>query len=274
VRYSTRTIAWSVTPVVTYSPLKHTYAPLETLPHNDKLVPELEVIPKQFLATATSILREVPRKATWSTALHAFGPSRVLIVSNSAGTRDDPAQLQAESVAHHLRAPVLLHAALKPSYSCASAALSALSGLAPHEIVVVGDRVFTDVVLAHRLAHPRTLWARIAARLRFTYERSRSHSQSAPVLDSKFGSSNVDSGGGERTPLAVWTTGVWERESMVMRWAEAGLVWLVEQCVDGARERREAVEERFVIKRVMDREKVVEKPITRGWVSKVLPRSG
>ncbi|KAH9975525.1 mitochondrial PGP phosphatase-domain-containing protein, partial [Lactifluus volemus] len=138
-----------------------------TLPHNDKLVPELE--------------------AAWSTALHTFGPSHVLIVSNSAGTRNDPAQLQAESVAHHLQSPVLLHAALKPSYSCASAALSALPGLAPHEIVVVGDRLFTDVV------------------------------------------SDADPIGGQRTPLAVWTTGVWKRESMVIRWAEARLVWLIEK---------------------------------------------
>ncbi|KAI0254430.1 mitochondrial PGP phosphatase-domain-containing protein [Lactifluus subvellereus] len=219
-----------------------------TLPHHDKLVPELE--------------------AAWSTALQAFGPSNVLIVSNSAGTREDPAQLQAESVAHHLRAPVLLHAAPKPSYACASAALSALPGLAPHEIVVVGDRVFTDVVLAHRLAHPRTLWARVAARLGIALERSRS----APPPDSG-GSDDADSGVGERAPLAVWTVGTWEREGVVMRWAEARLVRLVERCVEGARERREALEERFIDRRVNEQ---VEKP-TRGWfswVNRVLPRSG
>ena len=37
--------------------------------------------------------------------------------------------------------------------------------LAPHEIVVVGDRVFTDIVLAHHLTHPRTPWNRLIARL-------------------------------------------------------------------------------------------------------------
>ena len=194
-------------------------------------------------------------------------------MSNSAGTRDDPAQLQAESVAHHLRSPVLLHAALKPSYSCASAALSALPDLAPHEIIVVGDRVFTDVVLAHRLAHPPTLWARIAARLGIPYQRS----WSAPAQpDTVSGVSNADSGGEERTPLAVWTTGVWERESMVMRWAEARLVRLIEQYLDGVRERRKALEERFSARRVMDREKEVDKR-ARGWFSwvrRTLPRSG
>ncbi|KAI0292768.1 mitochondrial PGP phosphatase-domain-containing protein, partial [Russula brevipes] len=182
-----------------------------TLPDNDKLVPELE--------------------AAWSDALRTFGPSRVLVVSNSAGTRDDAAQLQAESVAHHLRAPVLLHAALKPSYACAAAALEALPGIAPHELVVVGDRVFTDVVLAHRLAHPRTPVARIAARLGL---RASPVQMQAPRRERT------------RTPLAVWTTGVWTRENMLMRCAEAWLVRLVERWVEGARERRGALEERFV----------------------------
>ena len=44
-------------------------------------------------------------------------------------------------------------------------ALSTLPDLTPHEIVVVGDRMFTDVVLAH----PRMFWARIAARLGIAY---------------------------------------------------------------------------------------------------------
>jgi phosphatidylglycerophosphatase GEP4 len=194
-------------------------------------------------------------------------------VSNSAGTRNDPAQLQAESVAHHLQSPVLLHAALKPSYSCASAALSALPGLAPHEIVVVGDRLFTDVVLAHRLAHPRTLWARIATRLSTPFQRSWS-TPAQPDTVSEV--SDADPIGGQRTPLAVWTTGVWKRESMVIRWAEARLVWLIEKYLEGVRERREALEGRFVVKRVMDHEKEVDEH-ARGWFSwvrRTLPRSG
>jgi len=204
-----------------------------TLPHCDRLVPELE--------------------AAWSEVVRVFGPSHVLVVSNSAGTRDDAAQLQAESVSHHLRAPVLLHASLKPSYSCTAAALSALPGVAPHELIVVGDRIFTDVVLAHRLAHPRTLRARIAARLRL-----------APAQPG----SSLGGAGGEstRAPLAVWTTGVWMRESMAMRWAEMWLVHLVERWVQGARERRDALEELFV-KRVLDSGDSAEKPAGRAWLS-------
>jgi phosphatidylglycerophosphatase GEP4 len=212
-------------------------------------------------------------QAAWSEVVRVFGPSHVLVVSNSAGTRDDAAQLQAESVSYHLRAPVLLHASLKPSYSCTAAALSALPGIAPHELIVVGDRIFTDVVLAHRLAHPRTLTARIAARLRL-----------APAQPgSSLGGAGAESGasvggGGEptRAPLAVWTTGVWMRESMAMRWAEMWLVHLVERWMQGARERRDALEEQFA-KRVLDSGDSAEKSAGRAWFSWVkgaLPKLG
>ncbi|KAN0130151.1 HAD-superfamily phosphatase [Lactarius tabidus] len=205
-----------------------------TLPNDDKLVPQLET--------------------AWSTALRVFGPSHVLIVSNSAGTRDDPAQLQAESVAHHLRAPVLLHAAPKPSYACATAALSALPDLAPHEIIVVGDRVFTDVVLAHRLTHPRTLIDRLARVAR------------------RFGSAPPqDAGVRVPAPLAVWTTGVWQRESMIMRWAESRLVHFVEGWIEGARQRRDSLEDRFV-RTPLEHDKETEKPVRgdKAWSRPVL----
>jgi len=179
-----------------------------------------------------------------------------------------PGQLQAESVSHHLRAPVLLHAALKPSYACACAALAALPGLAPHELIVVGDRVFTDVVLAHRLSHSRTLASRIAAHLRLP-----------PAQDSApddAGSSEIPGGKSPRAPLAVWTTGVWKRESVGMRWAEAQLVRLIERHVEGTRERRDALEERFV-RRALDSGNRAGKADDRGWFSWVkgyLPRFG
>jgi phosphatidylglycerophosphatase GEP4 len=79
-----------------------------------------------------------------------------------------------------------------------------------------------------------------------------------------------------RAPLAVWTTGVWMRESMTMRWTETWLVHLVERWVQGARERRDALEERFV-KRVLDNEESAEKSAGRAWFSWVksaLPKLG
>lgn len=212
-------------------------------------------------------------QSAWSEVVRVFGPSHILIVSNSAGTRDDAAQLQAESVSYHLRTPVLLHASLKPSYSCTAAALSALPGIAPHELIVIGDRIFTDIVLAHRLAHPRTLSARIAARLRFAPAQPGSSLGGAGT-----GSGASVEGGGEatRAPLAVWTTGVWMRESMAMRWAEKWLVHLVERWVQGARERRDALEKRF-IRRELDSGDSAEKSAGRAWFSWVkgaLPKLG
>jgi phosphatidylglycerophosphatase GEP4 len=133
----------------------------------------------------------------------------------------------------------------------------------------VGDRVFTDVVLAHRLAHPRTPVARIAARLGL---RAPPVQTQAPRIDDDAGpasasaNARVDAGRERtRTPLAVWTTGVWTRESTLMRWAEAWLVRLVERWVEGARERRGALEERFVRGALDSTEEVRVK--RRGWCS-------
>ena len=53
------------------------------------------------------------------------------------------------------------------------------------ELVIIGDRIFTDVVMANRM---------------------------------KSGDN------GERGPLAIWTSGVWKKEAMGMRWIEKKLV--------------------------------------------------
>lgn len=121
-----------------------------------------------------------------------------MIVSNSAGTRLDPGEIQAESVSHHLGVPVLRHASLKPSYSCIGAIRKYFASLPTpvkdEELIVVGDRIFTDVVLANRLA------------------RRKSPLKPDDTLDEKTAS--------QVGPLAIWTTGVWEKESMTMRWLE------------------------------------------------------
>ena len=90
------------------------------------------------------------------------------------------------SVSYDLHAPV--HVLLKPSYSCTAAALS---DVALHKLVVVGDSIFTDVVLAHRLAHSCTLTAHIAARLRLTPAQPGSIVSSADTVPS------ASIGGGE-----------------------------------------------------------------------------
>ena len=116
----------------------------------------------------------------WAECCAAFGPDHVVVVSNSARRA-----IQVEAVGHVLDVPVLCHAALKASYSCIKDIRAYFAGLPQpvrdDELVVVGDRVFTDVVMARRM----------------------------------------------KGPLAVWTTGVWQREATVMRLMERGLVDVV-----------------------------------------------
>ncbi|THH23056.1 hypothetical protein EUX98_g8124 [Antrodiella citrinella] len=150
-----------------------------TIPHRDQLVPEL--------------------KEAWQECREVFGEGNVLIVSNSAGTRLDPGEIQAESVSHYLAVPVLRHASLKPSYSCINAIRKYFASLPmpikDEELIIVGDRIFTDVVLANRLGRRK-----------------------GSLMDSQgFADEKTASHVG---PLAIWTTGVWEKESMMMRWLE------------------------------------------------------
>lgn len=136
---------------------------------------------------------------------------------------------------HHLNAPVLLHRSLKPSYGTAGAVItyfaSLASPLAPHELVVIGDRIFTDVVLAKRLGQPTSVFARIAQRLHLS-----STNSTNPQLRSN------DTVG----PLSIWTTGVWKKESMLVRWSEHKLVEIVERFVPELVERRKTLEGRFI----------------------------
>ncbi|KIP08684.1 hypothetical protein PHLGIDRAFT_29464 [Phlebiopsis gigantea 11061_1 CR5-6] len=114
-----------------------------TTPHKDQLVPDL--------------------KDAWRECREAFGECNVLIVSNSAGTRLDPGELQAESVTYYLSAPVLRHKVFKPSYSCISSIRKYFTSLPTpirdDELIIVGDRIFTDIVMANRMAHgPLSIW--------------------------------------------------------------------------------------------------------------------
>lgn len=113
---------------------------------------------------------------------------------------------QAESVTHHLAVPVLQHKSFKPAYSCISAIrtyfTSLRSPILDHELIVVGDRIFTDIVMANRMRIPNST------------QRTFSTSGERDALES----------GSSDRPLAIWTTGVWHRESMLMRWMERQLV--------------------------------------------------
>ncbi|KAF8588856.1 HAD-superfamily phosphatase [Ramaria rubella] len=107
-----------------------------TYPHQDSLISELEY--------------------SWEELKNEFGASNLLIVSNSAGTRHDAGGLAAESVSHNLGVPVLRHSSLKPSHRTITGIQRYFASLPspisdPRELIVIGDRVLTDIVLAKRL---------------------------------------------------------------------------------------------------------------------------
>lgn len=78
-------------------------------------------------------------------------PDKVLIVSNSAGSSDDAGYMQAKRLEENTGVAVLRHKLKKPG--CRDeileyfASRGAVKG--PHEIAVIGDRLFTDVVMAN-----------------------------------------------------------------------------------------------------------------------------
>jgi phosphatidylglycerophosphatase GEP4 len=83
----------------------------------------------------------------------AYPGSKLLIVSNTAGTRSDPSYQQAELLERNTGVKVLHHSTKKPG--CHSEILDYFRRqkdaevTAPSQIAVVGDRLFTDVMTAN-----------------------------------------------------------------------------------------------------------------------------
>lgn len=161
-----------------------------TLPHEDRLVPEL--------------------KDTWEECRTVFGAENILIVSNTAGTRWDAGGIKAESVSHKLGASVLFHSSLKPGYSCIRDIRAYFSSLprpvSDRELIVVGDRILTDVVLANRMRSSR---------------KADRHADS--FNESKLQDSNPEG------PLAIYVDKVWKKDATVLRVLERSLLRLTER---------------------------------------------
>ncbi|KAF8806604.1 hypothetical protein BYT27DRAFT_7168064 [Phlegmacium glaucopus] len=178
-----------------------------TLPHRDTLVPELQ--------------------EAWQQCRETFGEGNVLIVSNSAGTVLDAGGIQSESVTYHLRAPVLFHKSFKPAYSCITAIRSYFSSLhspiRDRELIIVGDRIFTDVVLANRMRLQNRRSKELGMALSRAFQTDGTLTTEKEFIGNSTGALHPFG------PLSVWTTGVWKRESMVMRWLEHGLIKLVQR---------------------------------------------
>jgi phosphatidylglycerophosphatase GEP4 len=80
-------------------------------------------------------------KAALDSCVLAFGRENVAIVSNSAGSSDDQDGAQACIVEAELRIPVFRHSK-KPKDAFL---ISEHFKCAPHRVIVIGDRMFTDV---------------------------------------------------------------------------------------------------------------------------------
>ncbi|KDQ50894.1 hypothetical protein JAAARDRAFT_164326 [Jaapia argillacea MUCL 33604] len=171
-----------------------------TVPNQDRLVPELE--------------------DAWKECRETFGEGNVLIVSNSAGTTRDPGLLQAESVTHHLQTPVLLHPSPKPAYSTISAIRAYFSSLPPtspspppirdDELIIVGDRVFTDVVMGRRMKRRGFI--------------SSLFSSPSPPPSSTPTTPDTQSPWTRTGPLTILTTHLWQRENTFLRYIENNLM--------------------------------------------------
>jgi phosphatidylglycerophosphatase GEP4 len=106
-----------------------------TKPHDDEIVPDLQ--------------------SSWDQCVK-LGFSTVMIVSNSAGSSSDPLGIGAEHISRRLNVLVLAHPSKKPSHKCAKQIIDFLStrnedSKAPGHIMMIGDRITTDIILASRL---------------------------------------------------------------------------------------------------------------------------
>jgi hypothetical protein len=110
------------------------------------------------------------------------------------------------------------------------------------ELIFVGDRIFTDVVAANRMKQRRLL---------------------ASIMSEK---SDRSTG-----PLAIWTTGVWQKEGMMLRWMEKTLMEVVQGWTsapqDDVDRKTEALLRTFVRTDV-----AVEAPVKKSLVSRVWSR--
>ncbi|ORZ02691.1 mitochondrial PGP phosphatase-domain-containing protein [Syncephalastrum racemosum] len=98
-----------------------------------------------------------PFKEAWAECKATFGVQNIVIVSNSAGTPDDPNGKEADNLEKALGVSVLRHAEKKPA--CGAALAAHLAPLQAHQVAVVGDRILTDIVFGN-LNGNKTIWTR------------------------------------------------------------------------------------------------------------------
>lgn len=90
-------------------------------------------------------------QSTWDRLREQYPRDRLLIVSNSAGTNDDQDHEQAAKLERDTGVTVLRHATKKPGCHGEILAYFAKMDVKPNEILVIGDRLFTDILMANMM---------------------------------------------------------------------------------------------------------------------------
>lgn len=87
----------------------------------------------------------------WNQLKKEYPNASLLIVSNSAGTNDDKNHRQAEILETRTGVPVLRHSTKKPGCHGEIMQYFKQQGVCQHpsEVAVVGDRLFTDMIMAN-----------------------------------------------------------------------------------------------------------------------------
>ncbi|AOW30075.1 HAD phosphatase, family IIIA [Candida albicans P57072] len=99
--------------------------------HDDKVWPEYE--------------------QTWKKLKEIYPKDHLLIVSNSAGTDDDINHAQAKTLESNTGINVLCHSIKKPGCLNEITQYFAKLNVKPNEIIVIGDRLFTDMLMANMM---------------------------------------------------------------------------------------------------------------------------
>lgn len=95
----------------------------------------------------------------WEELRARYPGKQLLIVSNSAGTNDDVNHVQAIKLEETLGVDVLRHATKKPGCHMEIMEYFQHHGITddPREVAVVGDRLFTDVLMANMM-NAKAVW--------------------------------------------------------------------------------------------------------------------
>ncbi|CAH2350411.1 phosphatidylglycerophosphatase Gep4p, mitochondrial [[Candida] railenensis] len=87
----------------------------------------------------------------WKKLQQSYPKENLLIVSNSAGTNDDIDHKQAAKLEKDTGVTVLRHPTKKPGCHLEIIDYFKERGIANNEIVVIGDRLFTDMLMANMM---------------------------------------------------------------------------------------------------------------------------